>query len=59
MGKFTVNVFINSSQQDVFDLLSNAANFQPWLFEAIVEHILLVGLALGIIVQRNANNTAA
>jgi hypothetical protein len=31
----------------------------PWLFEAIIEHTLLVGLALGIIVQRNANNTAA
>jgi hypothetical protein len=31
----------------------------PWLFEAIIEHTLLVGLALGIIVQRNANNTAS
>lgn len=30
----------------------------PWLFESVIEHILLVGLALGIIVQRNANNTA-
>jgi hypothetical protein len=29
----------------------------PWLIEAIIEHTLLVGLALGIIVQRNANNT--
>ena len=31
----------------------------PWLIEAIIEHILLVGLALGIIVQRNASNTAS
>jgi hypothetical protein len=31
----------------------------PWLIEAIIEHILLVGLALGIIVQWNANNTAS
>jgi hypothetical protein len=31
----------------------------PWLFEAIAEHILLVGLALGIIVQWNANNTTS
>jgi hypothetical protein len=31
----------------------------PWLIEAIIEHTLLVGLALGIIVQRNANNTAS
>jgi hypothetical protein len=31
----------------------------PWLFEAITEHILLVGLALGIIVQWNANKTAS
>lgn len=31
----------------------------PWLIEAIIEHIVLVGLALGIIVQRNANNTAS
>ena len=31
----------------------------PWLFEAIVEHILLVGVALGLIVQRNADNTAS
>lgn len=30
----------------------------PWLMETIIEHILLVGLALGIIVQRNANKTA-
>ena len=27
----------------------------PWLIEAIIEHILLVGLSLGIIVRRNAN----
>ena len=27
----------------------------PWLIEAILEHILVVGLALGIIVQRYAN----
>jgi hypothetical protein len=31
----------------------------PWLIEAIIEHILLVGLALGIIAQRNTNNTAS
>lgn len=31
----------------------------PWLMETIIEHVLLVGLALGIIVQRNANNTAS
>lgn len=31
----------------------------PWLIEAIIEHVLLVGLALGIIVQRNANNIAS
>jgi hypothetical protein len=31
----------------------------PWLFEAIIEHILLVGLALGFIVQWNANKTAS
>jgi uncharacterized membrane protein len=31
----------------------------PWLIEAILEHILIVGLALGIIVQRNAHNTAS
>ena len=27
----------------------------PWLIEAIIEHTLLVGLPLGILVQRNAN----
>jgi hypothetical protein len=27
----------------------------PWLIEAIIEHALLVGLPLGILVQRNAN----
>ena len=27
----------------------------PWLIEAIVEHILVIGLPLGILVQRNAN----
>ena len=31
----------------------------PWLIEAILEHVLIVGLALGIIVQRNAHNTAS
>ena len=31
MGKFTVSVSINCSQQDVFDFLSNAANFQRWM----------------------------
>jgi hypothetical protein len=27
----------------------------PWLIEAVVEHILGVGLPLGILVWRNAN----
>ncbi|MCB8983438.1 MAG: hypothetical protein H6659_06425 [Ardenticatenaceae bacterium] len=27
----------------------------PWLIEAVIEHILLVGLPLGIIVKRNAD----
>lgn len=27
----------------------------PWLIEAILEHVLLVGLALGMLVQRNVN----
>jgi hypothetical protein len=27
----------------------------PWLIEGILEHILLVGLPLGILVRRNAN----
>ena len=31
MGKFIVSVSINSSQQDVFNFLSNAANFQRWM----------------------------
>jgi len=31
MGQFSVSVFINRSQQDVFDFLSNAANFQRWM----------------------------
>ena len=31
MRKFTVSVSINSSQQDVFDFLSNAENFQRWM----------------------------
>jgi carbon monoxide dehydrogenase subunit G len=31
MGKFTLSVFINRSQQDVFDFLSNPANFQRWM----------------------------
>ena len=30
MGKFTLNVFINRSQQDVFDFLSNPANLSIW-----------------------------
>ncbi|MGE5377599.1 MAG: SRPBCC family protein, partial [Bacteroidota bacterium] len=31
MGKFTVSVCINRPPQDVFDFLSNAANFQRWM----------------------------
>ena len=31
MGQFSVSVFIDRSQQDVFDFLSNAANFQRWM----------------------------
>ena len=31
MQKFTVSVFINRSQQDVFDFLSDVANFQRWM----------------------------
>jgi carbon monoxide dehydrogenase subunit G len=31
MGKFTVSIFINCPQQDVFDFLSNAENFQRWM----------------------------
>jgi Polyketide cyclase / dehydrase and lipid transport len=31
MGQFSVSVFINRSQQDIFDFLSNAANFQRWM----------------------------
>jgi len=31
MQKFTVSVLINRSQQDVFDFLSDAANFQRWM----------------------------
>jgi uncharacterized membrane protein YagU involved in acid resistance len=27
----------------------------PWLIEGIIEHMLLVGLPLGIIVRRNVN----
>ena len=27
----------------------------PWLIEAIIEHILVVGLPLGLLVRRNAN----
>jgi len=27
----------------------------PWLIESILEHILLVGLPLGILVRQNAN----
>jgi uncharacterized protein YndB with AHSA1/START domain len=30
MGKFTVSVFINRSQQDVFDFLSDPANLSKW-----------------------------
>ena len=30
MGKFAFGVFINNSQQDVFDFLSNPANFSKW-----------------------------
>jgi carbon monoxide dehydrogenase subunit G len=30
MGKFTLSVFINRSQQDVFDFLSNPANLSKW-----------------------------
>jgi hypothetical protein len=28
----------------------------PWLIEAIIEHTLLIGLALGLLVRWNANN---
>ena len=31
MGKFAVSVLIDCPQQDVFDFLSNAANFQRWM----------------------------
>ena len=31
MGKFTVSVFINCSQQDVFDFLSNPAIKHKWM----------------------------
>ena len=31
MSQFTVSVLINRSQQDVFDFLSDAANFQRWM----------------------------
>jgi hypothetical protein len=31
MRNFTLSVFINSSQQDVFDFVGNAANFQRWM----------------------------
>ena len=30
MGKVTLSVFINRSQQDVFDFLSNPANLSKW-----------------------------
>jgi uncharacterized protein YndB with AHSA1/START domain len=30
MGKFTLNVFVNRSQQDVFDFLSDPANLSKW-----------------------------
>jgi len=31
MQKFTVSVYINRSHQDVFDFLSNPANFHRWM----------------------------
>lgn len=31
MGKFTVSVFINRSQQDVFDFLSDPAIKHKWM----------------------------
>ena len=31
MQKFTVSVFINRPQQDVFDFLSNPVNFERWM----------------------------
>jgi uncharacterized protein YndB with AHSA1/START domain len=30
MGQFTLSVFINRSQQDVFDFLSDPANLSKW-----------------------------
>ena len=30
MGKFTISVFINRSQQDVFEFLTNPANLSKW-----------------------------
>jgi uncharacterized protein YndB with AHSA1/START domain len=30
MGKFTVSVLLNRSQQDVFDFLSHPANLPKW-----------------------------
>jgi len=30
MGKFTLNVFVNRSQQDVFEFLTNPANLSKW-----------------------------
>jgi hypothetical protein len=31
----------------------------PWLIEAIIEHVLAIGLPLGILVQRNANTNTS
>jgi hypothetical protein len=30
----------------------------PWLIEAVVEHILAIGLPLGLLVRRNAHTNA-
>ena len=30
MGRFTISVFINRSQQDVFEFFSNPANLSKW-----------------------------
>ena len=39
MGKFTLSVFINRSQQDVFDFLSNPANLSKWEFEFHIRRV--------------------
>jgi len=31
MQKFTVSEFINPSQQEAFDFISNARNFERWM----------------------------